>query len=222
MVSFAEIQKQAELNSGGKKELAARMPEILPNEKLRQIATTDYFSTMTFRVFSAGLNQKMVRNKWPAFDEVFLGFEPSKVAFFSDDDIGQLMTDTRIIRHLGKIRATHHNALAMIELEKEHGSFGNYLADWPPTDSIGLWEDLKKRFTQLGGNSGPYFLRMMGKDSFMLTPDVIRALNKLDIAEGKITAKRDRAKVQTAFNTWHEETGLKFAELSRTLAIWVG
>lgn len=132
------------------------------------------------------------------------------------------MTDTRIIRHLGKIRATHHNALAMIELEKEYGSFGNYLADWPETDSIGLWEDLKKRFMQLGGNSGPYFLRMMGKDSFMLTPDVIRALNKLDIAAGKITAKRDRAKVQAAFNTWHEETGLNFAELSRTLAIWVG
>lgn len=82
MVSFAEIQKQAEINSGGKEELAARMPEILPNEKLRQIATPDYFSTMTFRVFSAGLNQKMVRNKWPAFEEVFLGFEPSKVAFF--------------------------------------------------------------------------------------------------------------------------------------------
>ncbi|MEH6546797.1 MAG: DNA-3-methyladenine glycosylase I, partial [Sneathiella sp.] len=211
-----------EANSGGRKELAERMPEILPNDKLRQIPTTDYFSTMTFRVFSAGLNQKMVRNKWPAFEEVFLGFEPTKVAFFSDDDIERLMTDTRIIRHLGKIRATHHNAQAMITLEKEYGSFGNYLADWQETDAIGLWEDLKKRFTQLGGNSGPYFLRMMGKDSFMLTPDVIRALNKLEIAAGKITAKRDRANVQSAFNEWHKETGLNYASLSRTLAIWIG
>lgn len=222
MIPFAKIRKQAEINSGGKEELVARMPVIPPNDSLRQIATEDYFSTMSFRIFSTGLNQKMVLNKWADFEEVFLGFVPSKIAFFSEDDIGRLMDDTRIIRHLGKIRATHHNALAMIELEKEYGSFGNYLADWPETDCIGLWEDLKNRFKQLGGNSGPYFLRMMGKDSFMLTPDVVKALNKLDVASGKLTSKRDRAKVQTAFNTWHDETGSPYSELSRTLAIWMG
>jgi 3-methyladenine DNA glycosylase Tag len=222
MISFREIQKKAEINSGGKKNLEARLPDVLSNDKLRDIATPDYFSTMTFRIFSAGLNQKMVRNKWPAFEVAFQSFQPEKIAFFSEDDIGRLMADTSIIRHLGKIRATHHNALAMIHLEKECGSFGDYLADWPETDIVGLWDDLKKRFKQLGGNSGPYFLRMMGKDGFMLTPDVIRALNDLGIAEGKITSKRDRMKAQQAFNQWHEETGSKYAVLSRTLAISVG
>ena len=222
MVSFKEIREKAEKNVGGAAALAARMPEIRSDAEIRKILAAEAFSEMSFRIFSTGLNQTMVRNKWPAFEEAFHGFEPAKVAFMSEDDIAALMDNTAIIRHLGKIHATHHNALALVELEKEFGSLGNYLADWPSSDIIGLYEDIRKRFKQLGGNSGPYFVRMMGKDGFILTPDVITALNKLGVASGKLTAKKDQAAVQAAFNAWHEETGLPYAHLSRTLAIWTG
>ena len=147
---------------------------------------------------------------------------PAKVAFMTWDDIAALMENTAIIRHLGKIRATHHNALALVELEKEFGSVGAYIADWPASDMIGLYADIKKRFKQLGGNSGPYFVRMMGKDGFILTNDVVAALNKLGVASGKLTAKKDQAAVQAAFNAWHEESSAPYAHISRTLAIWTG
>lgn len=164
----------------------------------------------------------MVRNKWPAFEEVFHGFNAKKIAFMSDEELENLMQETRIIRHWGKIKATRANAIAMVALADEFGSFGNYLHDWPVSDSIGLWEDIKKRFSQMGGNSGPYVLRMAGKDGFILTNDVVKALNDLGIAEGKLTAKRDRIKVQQAFNQWHAETKLPYAHLSRMLAIYTG
>ena len=36
---------------------------------------------------------------------------------------------------------------------------GAYLADWPRADLVGLWPTFAKRFTQLGGTPGPYFLQ---------------------------------------------------------------
>ena len=222
MISFDKIRKEAEQLAGGADKLAARMPALKSDAELRAISAADYFSAMSFRIFSTGLNQTMVRNKWPAFEEAFHGFEPSKVAFMTEDDIADLMENTAIIRHLGKIHATHHNAITLVEIAKQHGSVGDYIADWPTDNIIGLWDELKTRFKQLGGNSGPYFLRMMGKDGFILTPDVVAALNKLKIGNGKLSSKKDRASVQAAFNDWHEETGLPYAHLSRILAIWMG
>jgi len=198
------------------------MPALKTDAELRAIPAAEYFSAMSFRIFSTGLNQTMVRNKWPAFEEAFHGFEPSRVAFMTEDDIAGLMENTAIIRHLGKIHATHHNAIALVEIAKEHGSIGDFIADWPVDNIIALWDELKTRFKQLGGNSGPYFLRMMGKDGFILTADVVEALNRLKIASGKLTSKTDRATVQAAFNDWHEETGLPHAHLSRILSIWKG
>ncbi|TNE37270.1 MAG: DNA-3-methyladenine glycosylase I [Alphaproteobacteria bacterium] len=220
MVSFKEIRESAAKKTGGDAALMARMPDLKNEAELRKISASEYFSNMSFRIFSAGINQKMVRGKWPAFETAFHGFNPSRVAFMSEDEIEGLMQNTDIIRHLGKIRATHHNALAMVEIEKEHGAFGDYIANWPVAKITGLWDDLKARFKQLGGNSGPYFLRLMGKDGFILTNDVVEALNKLDVASGKLTSKKDRATVEAAFNAWHEETGLPHAHLSRILAIW--
>lgn len=222
MLTFAEIQKVAAEHSGGAQSLATRMPEIPDQEQLLALDDAECLSMMSFRVFSTGLNQQMVRNKWPAFEEVFFNFNPGKIAFMSDEALENLMQETRIIRHWGKIKATRENAIAMSQLAKEFGGIGKYLHDWPLNDSIGLWEDIKKRFSQMGGNSGPYFLRMVGKDGFILTRDVVKALNDLGVAEGKLTSKRDRALVQDAFNRWHEETKMPYAHLSRILAIYTG
>ena len=87
---------------------------------------------------------------------------------------------------------------------------------------MGLWRDLANRFSQLGGNSGPYFLRMAGKDTFMITGDVLRALIDAKIVKKKPTIKDDRAAVQNAFNAWAEETGRPLCQLSRILALSVG
>ena len=101
----------------------------------------------------------------PAFEAAFQGFEPRRLRMLSDEDLDLLLTDRRLIRHAAKIHAVRANAAALHEIAGEAGSFGAYLADWPGADVVDLWDDLAKRLRQMGGNSGPYFLRMAGKDS---------------------------------------------------------
>ena len=95
---------------------------------------------------------------------------------------------------------------------------GAWLAGWPRDDVVGLWQDLGKRFSQLGGNSGPYFLRMAGKDTFLLTEAVVRALNHWDAFVGTPKSKADRLRVQAAFNAWHQATSRPLCQLSMILA----
>ncbi len=218
MTAFAKIRKAAEKRLGSDA-LAARMPEVKSPAQLRKVSDDRYFSLMALRIFRAGLKHEMVDAKWPTFEKVFHGFEPKRVRAMSDEDVEDLMKDARLIRHLGKLKAVHANAAAMCELVAERGAgFGGFLADWPGTEIVKLWELLAKRFAQMGGNSGPYFLRMAGKDSFILTPSVIEALNHWGVFAGEPKGKGDRVRVQELFNAWAEETGLPLAHLSMTLA----
>ena len=73
----------------------------------------------------------------------------------SDEALEALLGDRRLIRHWGKLKSVRDNAAAMIGVAEEHGSFGAWLADWPGTNIVELWETLAKRFSQMGGNSGP-------------------------------------------------------------------
>ena len=74
----------------------------------------------------------------------------------------------------------------------------------------------------MGGNSGPYFLRMVGKDTFILTDDVVAALKAQGVIDKKPTAKRDLQKVQEAFNQWQAESGRPLSQISRLLSYTVG
>lgn len=217
MVAFTKIQKAA-VQRLGKAELARRLPKVKSPAALKRVADDRYLSLMSLRIFRAGLRHDMVDAKWPAFEKVFRGFEPRKVRAMSDEQVEALMGDRRLIRHLGKLKSVHANAAAMCDLAEERGSFGAYLADWPGDQIVALWDDLAKRFHQLGGNSGPYFLRMAGKDTFILTYSVVKALQQWRAFAGEPKGKKDRARVGEIFAAWAEETGLPLAHLSMTLA----
>ncbi len=221
MTPFEKILDIAEKRSGGSEALAGLMPETKSPAELQAVADDRYFSRMSFRVFAAGLKHSMVEGKWPAFEEVFLGFDPRRVRALNDEELEALMGETRIIRHWGKIRATHHNAAAICDIVESEGSFGAWLAAWPAADIVGLWEDLTKRFKQLGGMSGPYFLRMVGKDTFVLTKDVVKALNQWGAYDGEPKGKRAKREVQDAINAWAAEPGRPTSEVSRVLALSV-
>jgi 3-methyladenine DNA glycosylase Tag len=218
---FAKIQKAAEKRLGAK-ELAARLPAVKSPAQLKKLGDDRYLSLMSLRIFRAGLKHEMVDAKWPAFETAFHGFDPKRVRAMSDEEVETLMKDARLIRHLGKLKAVHANAAALCDLVEEHGSFGAWLAQWPGTEIVRLWDELSKRFSQLGGSSAPYFLRMAGKDTFVLTPYVVTALNHWGAFKGEPKGKADRAQVQTQFNDWAAETGLSLAHLSVTLAASVG
>ncbi|WP_158863206.1 DNA-3-methyladenine glycosylase I [Leifsonia sp. AG29] len=68
--------------------------------------------------FQAGLSWITILRRRPAFREVFLGFEPERVAAFTDADVERLLQDARIIRHRGKIEATISNARAVLALDE--------------------------------------------------------------------------------------------------------
>ncbi len=221
MPEFASLLERASKRRGGADALEAELPRPKSGDELRAFGNDRYLSLMSLRAFRAGLKHALVDARWPAFEEVFHGFDPHRVWAMSDEDLERLMSNRRIIRHWGKIKAVRHNAAAMIELSRNHSRFGAYLADWPTSDIIGLWADLGRRFKQMGGNSAPYFLRMAGKDSFVITPDVVRALIGAGVVKRKPTTKGERAAVQDAFNRWAEETGRPLCHLSKILAVSV-
>ena len=103
----------------------------------------------------------------------------------------------------------------------EHKSFGRFVSKWPGDDIVGLWDVMKKRGSRLGGMTGQYLLRRMGKDTFMLTASVEKALKKDKVIDGPPTSKKRLAAVQSAFNAWAEETGRPLAHLSRIVAFSV-
>jgi 3-methyladenine DNA glycosylase Tag len=215
---FSAIFQRAVARKGGPGALTALLPA--PKSRRALIATPDdrYLSAMAKGIFRAGFVWKVVENKWPGFEEAFRGFDVPAVATMDEEDLDELASDSRIIRNRPKIAAVRDNARFILDVVEQCGSFGRYLADWPEDDLIGLWAELQKRGSRLGGFTRAVFLREVGKDTFMFSADVVRALTTAGVVEKTPTSQRDLRATQAAFNAWHEETGRPFCELSRILA----
>ena len=199
--------------------LEARLPQPATAAQLTAVSDDRYLSLLALRVFRAGLRHSVVDAKWPNFEEVFWQFNPDKVVLMSAEHIERLMQDTRIIRHLGKLRSVPRNAQMVLDIRREYGSFGAFLAQWPSSDIVGLWRYLAKQGQQLGGMSAPRFLRMAGKDTFLLSNDVTAALIAQGIVTKQPSSQRDLAAVQEAFNSWQAQSGRPLCQLSMLLAL---
>jgi len=224
--AFADIREKAETRKGGTSTLAELLPVIKSPDKLRRIPDDRWLSQASKCIFQAGFNWKVVDRKWPGFEDAFLGFDPGRLSLLPDEDMDRYLQDDRIVRNPQKIMTVRHNAGLMLDLAREHGSAAAFFADWPADDFIGLLGLLKKRGSRLGGNTAQYFLRFMGRDSFVFGKDVVRGLIAagLDLnADGKPpTSRAHRAAVQAAFNQWRSESGWPLAHISKTLACTVG
>lgn len=220
MKDFKWLYEHALQHKGASLELM--LPEVLTAASIAELDERFIFSTLTRRIFRAGLKHSLVDSKWPAFEKVLFGFDPQKVALMSDEQLERLMQNDQIIRHWGKIKATRLNAVMMTEIAERHGSCARWIAGWPEEDIVGLWAALKQQGSHLGGNSGAYFLRMLGKDTFVLTDDVVAALKAQGVIDKRPTGKRDLQKVQSAFNEWRAESGRPLCHISRLLAFTVG
>ncbi|HEY8331172.1 MAG TPA: DNA-3-methyladenine glycosylase I [Pseudomonas sp.] len=201
--------------------LEAHLPQPKSAAELRAVSDDRYLSLLSLRIFRAGLKHSVVDGKWPAFEEVFFGFDPHKVVLMGAEHLERLMQDARLIRHLAKLKSVPRNAQFVLDVAREHGSFGALLADWPASDITGLWRYLSKHGCQLGGLSAPRFLRMAGKDTFIPTDDVVAALKAQGIVDKAPTSQRDLAAVQAAFNQWQEQSGRPLCQLSMMLACTV-
>jgi len=203
---------------GSAEALEARLPQPKGADELRALSDDRYLSLIALRIFRAGLKHSLVDAKWPAFEEVFFGFDPEKVVLMGGERLENLMQDTRLIRHLGKLKSVPRNAQFVLDVRRDKGSFGALIADWPVTDIVALWKYLAKHGSQLGGLSAPRFLRMVGKDTFIPTDDMVAALKAQDIIDKAPTSQKDLAAVQAAFNQWHAQSGRPLCQLSVMLA----
>ena len=222
MTTFETLYTAALQRIGGERQLKARLPVATKAAELAALPDAFYLSLMSRRIFRAGLRHSMVDERWPAFEEVFMEFEPRRVRGMNDEMLEALMGDKRLIRHWGKIKSVRANASAMCNVSEQNASFGAWLADWPGERIVELWAELAKGFSQLGGKSAPFFLRMAGKDTFLTMGDGVRALNHWEIFDGAPKGKRDLEKVQTAYNKWAAESGRPLCEISMILALSVG
>jgi DNA-3-methyladenine glycosylase I len=85
------------------------------------------FEFLILETFQAGLSWITILNKRENFRMAFLEFDYKKIAQFNEDKIQELMLDSGIIRNQLKIRAAVSNAIAFIEVQKEFGSFSDYI-----------------------------------------------------------------------------------------------
>ena len=219
---FASIYQRAVERKGGEAQLLALTGQPLTSAELLQYSDDDWLEALTKKVFQSGFVWRVVDNKWAGFREVFFQFAVEKMLMLPDEMLAQKAQDPRIIRNATKVLTIRHNALMIHELAQQHGSFAALVAQWPGSDMIGLWDLLKKRGARLGGNTGPYALRAMGKDTFLLSSDVEAYLRAYQVIDGGLTSKGSLAKIQAQFNQWQQQSGLSLQHISRIVALSVG
>lgn len=223
LTPFSKIRALTEKRKGGAAELDSLLSAPFPARKLEKTGDDRYLAMMTRCIFQAGFNWKLVDKMWPGFETVFHGFNPKGLAHMAPEHWEACAEDRRIVRNWPKIQAVRDNAAFVLAEAEEHGCFGRFFARWPLHDQVGLMLYLKKHGSRLGGNTGMYFLRFMGRDSFILSRDVVARLQAsgVEIADNP-SSQRDLRACQQAFNAWQDETGLPYTHLSRIAGMSIG
>jgi 3-methyladenine DNA glycosylase Tag len=222
-ISFKRIRERAAKRKGGEKALAGLLPKPRDNKELAKLTDDRVLAEMARRVFCAGFVWSVIDKKWPGFEEAFLGFNPKRLLFQPSEFWEKLTQDTRIVRNPTSIRSVSDNAKFVTDIAAEHGSFGKFLAAWPADDQIGLLEVFARRGSRLGGFSGQYLLRFLGRDSFILTGDLMMCLRDAGVPiSEKGTSKKDQKLAQAQINAWAAESGLPLTHISRICALSIG
>ena len=92
----------------------------------------ELFEMLVLESFQAGLSWITILKKRENFRKAFDEFDVVKVARYDDSKIEELRSNEGIIRHKGKITSAINNAKVFIEIQKEFGSFDEYI--WGFTD----------------------------------------------------------------------------------------
>lgn len=85
------------------------------------------FEMLVLESFQAGLSWECILNKRNAFSQAFDNFDIDKIINYDEVKINSLLNNKDIVRNKLKINATINNALIFKTIEKEKGSFKNYI-----------------------------------------------------------------------------------------------
>lgn len=122
----------------------------------------ELFCRLMLEINQAGLNWTTILNKQENFRKAFSEFDIKKVAAYKEKDIQRLLNDAGIIRNKLKINAAIENAKTLLQIQKEHGSFKNWLNKNHPL-KLEEWVKLfRKTFKFTGGEITKEFLVSSG------------------------------------------------------------
>lgn len=230
--AFELIYANAVAQLGSETELKERLTYYWAQPKspseLAALADSEALSAMAKSIFQAGFSWRVVEQKWPDIHAAMDAFDPFAVAMWPDERIDRLMSDKRVIRYYAKLLAIRDNAQWILEVAEANGSFGQWLVAQQAAgvSQAEMFWVLKQQGSRLGGMTGPLALRRMGYDCYIVTKDVIRALQReavLDIDQGNPgNSKKALYSCQQAFDVWHQQSGRSYQDISRILAHTVG
>lgn len=222
MEKISVIYQRAAERKGGENTLSLLLGDDDSHPYFNQLSDDRILAAFTKKVFQSGFVWRVVENKWPEFEHAFFRFNIEKILMMPDEMLELKATDPKIIRNFNKLKTIKANAQMIYEEQQNGHSFATFISNWPASDTIGLWAYLKKHGARLGGNTGPYALRALGKDTFLLSRDVEAYFRAHDLISGGIQSKASLNAIQACFNEWQKQCDLSLSQLSRLLAYATG
>ena len=122
----------------------------------------ELFGRLILEINQAGLSWNTILNKQENFRNAYSNFDIETVAKYDLKERERLLSDAGIIRNKLKVNAAIHNAGVIIELQKEFGSFQNWLDHNHPKTKDEWVKLFKKTFKFTGGEITNEFLMSSG------------------------------------------------------------
>jgi 3-methyladenine DNA glycosylase Tag len=177
-------------------------------------------SAISKAVFYTGFSWKLVDRKWPGFEEAFEAFDPGWLNIQPDEFWDDRMRDPRIVRSPRRVASIRRNTVRVGELSSIHGGAITFFRSWPDDDLVGLHTFVEKQFDGLGWYGSQFVLRIIGRDTFVISPDLVAALKLAGVPiEGTGRSVRDRKVVQDTLLRWRQQTGRSLTYLSRACSM---
>ena len=103
------------------------------------------FEFLILESAQAGLSWNLILGKRENYRKVFDNFDYSKIAQYDEKKLEELLQEKGIVRNRRKIQAAITNAKAFLEIQKEFGSFDNYIWEFVNKKTIqNAWKTLEE------------------------------------------------------------------------------
>ena len=122
----------------------------------------ELFGRLILEINQAGLSWETILKKQSGFREAYDNFNIAKIANYTEQDRERLLSNPQIIRNRLKVNAAIENAKTILLLQKEHGSFENWLQTNHPKTKEEWVKLFKKTFKFTGGEIVGEFLMSIG------------------------------------------------------------
>lgn len=131
----------------------------------------ELFGRLILEINQAGLSWTTILKKQHNFRKAYDNYNIEKVAHYGEKDRQRLLNDAGIIRNRLKVEAAIYNAQQILEIQKEFGSFKNWLDRQSPRSKEAWVKLFRKTFRFTGGEITNEFLMSTGYLSGAHIPD---------------------------------------------------